>query len=502
MKISEISQNIIKSKKYLLILSIFFIFFTYYFFTFQKGPNTNLTLEIGILTLLYITSAITIIYSQTNKEIHKIGFIIILLFGLFCVFLNPIMLVPDEAEHYLRSDLASTGDFEPQFYNGYGYTIQGSFYQLFNNFNNTFLDNSLTSQKINTEISHYHSCFAHNPIYGYLIPALGILLAKLLDLGVIWTLWLSRLFNLILYAVICAYAIKKAPTYKIPILIVACLPLAVSEGASISIDCLINALCILSISIFVKMYKTETKIENKDLILFFIPLLLASIIKITDLAFLFLIFVIPHEKFKTKKQYHLTILSFVLVIILSVLWLEFYSTPKYLLSWRNIHYQYNNIDSGTQMNYVLSHPQDTLGLFGNLILKTYMLPLKFVQFYQFDWMSSSFILAPLYTVYFVGMMFLYPDDLKLKKVDRAKVFLIILILYFGTYFVQYLSWTNVGLSYFRGVNARYFVPWLALLPMTFNISWFKKSRKIDLLMISIAIASLVGFLIMVVSLYY
>ena len=114
MKISEISQNIKKSKKYLLILSIFFIIFTFYFFTYQKGTNTNLTLEIGILTLLYITSAITIIYSQTKKEIHKIAFIIILLFGLFCVFLNPVMLIPDEAEHYLRSDLATYGDFEPQ----------------------------------------------------------------------------------------------------------------------------------------------------------------------------------------------------------------------------------------------------------------------------------------------------------------------------------------------------------------------------------------------------
>ena len=502
MKISEISQNIKKSKKYLLIISIFFIIFTFYFFTYQKGTNTNLTLEIGILTLLYITSAITIIYSQTKKEIHKIAFIIIILFGLFCVFLNPIMLVPDEAEHYLRSDLATYGDFEPQFYNGYGYIIHDSFYQLFNNFNNTFMDNSLTSEKISNNLSHYHSCFAHNPIFGYLIPALGILLAKLLDLSIIWTLWLGRLFNLIFYAIICAYAIKKSPKYKIPLLIVACLPLALSEGASISIDCMINALCILSISAFIKMYTTEESIENKDLILFFIPLLLASIIKITDLAFLLLLFIIPRSKFKTKKQYYVSIISFILIIIVSILWLELYSTPKYLLSWRNIHYQYNKINTSQQMNYVLSHKTATLGLFGGLILKTYMLPLKFVQFYQFDWMSSSFIIAPLYTIYFVAMMFFYPNEMKMKKTDRVKLFIIISIIYFGTYFVQYLSWTNIGLTYFKGVNARYFVPWLALLPMTFSISPYEKSKKIDMLMISFAIIFLVGFLIMVTSLYY
>ena len=364
------------------------------------------------------------------------------------------------------------------------------------------MDNSLTSEKISNNLSHYHSCFAHNPIFGYLLPSLGILLAKLLDLSIIWTLWLGRLFNLIFYALICTYAIKKAPKYKIPLLIVACLPLALSEGASISIDCMINALCILSISAFIKMYTTEESIENKDLILFFIPLLLASIIKITDLAFLLLLFLIPHSKFKTKKQYYISILSFILIIIVSILWLELYSTPKYLLSWRNIHYQYNKINTTQQLNYVLSHGKATISLFGGLILKTYMLPLKFVQFYQFDWMSSSFILAPLYTIYFVFMMFFYPDEMKMKKTDRVKLFIIISIIYFGTYFVQYLSWTNIGLTYFKGVNARYFVPWLALLPMTFSISPYKKSKKIDMLMITLAIAFIIGFLIMVTSLYY
>ena len=501
MNISEITENMKKSKKYILILSIFFIFFTYYFFTFQKGPNTNLTIEIGILILLFITSVITIIYSQTNKEIHKICFIILLLFGLFCVFLNPILSIPDEAEHYLRSELITEGDFQPQFHNGYGYVIHDSFYQLFNNFDNTVIDTSLTSDKISDNLSHYHSCFAHNPVFGYLIPALGILLAKILDLSIIWTLWLGRLFNLILYCTICAYAIKKAPVYKIPLLIVAC-PLALSEGASVSVDCIINALCLFSISIFIKMYKTSGNIENKDLLLFFIPLLLVSIIKVTDLAFLLLIFVLPKNKFKTNKQYYLSILSFLLIIIISILWLEFYSTPKYLLSWRNIHYQYNRINTNQQLNYLLTHKQGTINLFVGLVLKTYMLPLKFVQFYQVDWMDSSFIFAPLYSVYFILMMFLYPNEMKLKKIERFKLFIIISILYFGTYLVQYLSWTNIGLTYFKGVNARYFVPWLALLPMTFSINPNKKSRKIDLLMITFAIIFLVGFVIMVTGLYY
>ena len=501
-KINELSSNIIESKKNLIILSIFFIFFIAYFFTFEKGENTHLKFEIVSLILLFITSSIIIIYSQNkNLEIHKIAFIILLIFGLFCVFLNPVLFIPDEAEHYARSDLASIGDFEPKFYNGYGYNIPQSFYQLNYQFGNTFFDGTISSDKISNDITHYHSVFAHNPLFGYLISALGIYLAKMLDLSVIWSMWLGRLFNLIFYASICAYAIKKAPKYKIPLLIVSALPLALSEGSSVSIDAILNGLCILSIGMFIKIYESKT-VENKDLALFFIPLLLSSMIKITNLAFLFLIFIIPRNKFKNKTQNYCKYLIFILIVIIGIVWCLKYSDPKYILSWRYIQYQFNGINATQQLNYMLSHKTNTLHLFEHLIERTYFLPVKFTQFYHLDWMSSSFILAPLYTIFFLFVCFLYPKEIKFKKRERIGVFLIICLFYFGTYLVQYLSWTNVGLSYFKGVNGRYFIPMLALLPMTLNISPIKKSRKIDMLMITFAIIFIIGFLIMVLSVYY
>ncbi len=55
----------------------------------------------------------------------------------------------------------------------------------------------------------YWPASTNTPFYSYLFSALGILIAKCLDLSVIWTLWLGRLANLLLYGGFVYFAIKK-----------------------------------------------------------------------------------------------------------------------------------------------------------------------------------------------------------------------------------------------------------------------------------------------------
>jgi uncharacterized membrane protein len=112
------------------------------------------------------------------------------------------------------------------------------------------------------------SAFEQNPFYGYLPQAIGIFIAKLLDLNVVWMLWLARLANLICYAGIVSFAIKKTPCLKMPLIAIACIPVTLYHASSTSIDALIFALGILAIAYFLYLHESaESSLENKHIII-------------------------------------------------------------------------------------------------------------------------------------------------------------------------------------------------------------------------------------------
>ncbi len=159
----------------------------------------------------------------------------------------------------MRSDLTSQGilfpvpifsnhldesSFSNESNGGQFKTISG-IVDLLGSYGQTVFTTNFLNTPLNSTASLYDSAFAQNPFFGYLPQAIGILLAKILDLNTIWVLWLGRICNLALYDSIVAYAIKKTPILKVPFIFVACLPLAVIQSASVSIDSLVNSLALL-----------------------------------------------------------------------------------------------------------------------------------------------------------------------------------------------------------------------------------------------------------------
>ena len=118
-------------------------------------------------------------------------------------------------------------------------------------------------------------------------------------MSVIWTLWLGRLANLLLYGCFVYFAIKKAPVYKMPLLFMACLPIAVSQASSFSYDAFIFGCAIVMFAYFIYMYKN--KFETKDLAIFFIACLLMSFIKPPYVFLALSIFAVPKENFPSAK---------------------------------------------------------------------------------------------------------------------------------------------------------------------------------------------------------
>ena len=488
----------------------FFISFLVYFFLNMRGLNSNFNFEVIIILLTLVIGLSIIFYVNFSSydNLYKLGFIIILCFGLIALFLNPILITPDEMEHYARSELISEGDFIPSFTDN-GYSIQSSFYSLLYDYNHTFFQVSHSDVPFNSSLVFYDSVFAHNPFFGYLISGLGIVFAKFLSLSVLDSLYLGRFFNLVFYTFICTYALRKVNYYKIPLLVVSCLPLSISQAASFSIDGMIIGFSILSVALLVNMYKCDDFVSNKELFGFFILTSLIGVLKFTNIFLLFLIFIVPKSKFKDKNFYYLSrVLPFVLMFGV-LLYCGFYSSPKYYLSYRLGNIQRWGVNTTGQLNFIVGHPVDSFNLFAGLPLDSWRLVVLFFHFHHTVWSSFEnpvFLIAGLYFVFYLFVSFFIPDDLHLDRMSRLKVFIVIFLIYYGTYFVQYISWTSVGASRVMGVNSRYFIPILFLIPMVFNLNFLKSDLKDNLWYIGIIIVFvlvfIVGSVFMLVSSYY
>ena len=133
-------------------------FFTIYlifllsFLSYQmRTTNFNIKLtSISLILLFILGSFILVFISKRNLPLYKIAFIVILIFGLCCVFITPIVTVCDETEHFWRSEITSEGQLFPNYvdipnsnksgYEAKGYETIASMSPLYKNTGNTIFN--------------------------------------------------------------------------------------------------------------------------------------------------------------------------------------------------------------------------------------------------------------------------------------------------------------------------------------------------------------------------
>ena len=509
--LSEFKEGIINSKKYWIIYMGLILISTLTIFDINNYSNPKIEVVILLLISLFGIFSISYYFSNSNeKELYKIAFIVILLFGIVCSVLMPIACAPDEYEHFVRSEITSTGVLFPHYQNGSYSTIYGVFdligtitqyrgenYNLIGVDNATVFTTDADTLKINYTIINYHSAFAQNPFYGYLAQGLGIDIAKLLDLNVIWMLWLGRIFNLILYACLVAFAVKKTPILKIPLIVIACMPLAIYQASSLSIDSFINGVGILLIAYFFNMYKSpKGSLNIRDIAIFSIICLLLGLTKITFFLFVFLLLFIPKDNFKGNAYYY----SFMFVGILGLigyLWTSNYAGVAFHQSYRHEFWVNEGINSTNQLNYLLSHKKDA-------VIEIFRIP----QYLETDLLFNSRDLYfnsfnSLFLMFLGAVTLMYPTpkfDLKVKFGSL----IVVMGIYIVTYLTFLLTWTPVSqLNPIVGVQPRYFLPLFALLPVIVGINHNENdSTELDSYVITLTITFLAIMIISMLGFYY
>ncbi len=467
--------------------------------------SQNFKSSFFILTILYtlISGIICLYYYNKTKNIEKSIFLIIMLFGLLCVFLSPLNSVSDEGEHFMRSEITSHGDFFPQYITNGSRTGFMSIESLAHMpMDKTFFKTTdWNNQPINKTPRVVNSAFEQNPFYAYLAQAIGIDIAKLLNLNQISMLWLGRFFNLVMYAVFAYIAIRETPILKIPIAVVATFPLAIIQAASFSSDGFIFGFSFIVLAYLLKMYSAKDKsLTKKEIGIYTILVIILSLSKVTLGALALLILIVPKSNFKNPNDRYFGILSIIIVAGILLVWTKFYAVDCISHSWRANLFREKHVNSTEQLHYILSSPQSIVTFLhiGNQIpVQIDALSKLYTNYDNFK--LFSFV----YSIFFVIFSLFYPIKDKIEKNTRIINALTVLIIIFGTYFVQFLTWAPVGSKNLvdAGVVPRYFLPIFILIPLIINYKNFK-IKDSDSIIITCILCFLSGMLIFAAGMIY
>lgn len=508
-EINKFKDNLIKSKKYWIIYLVFILITSLSMFTLNNYiyPIKEIIM-IGLVAIFGIFAITFYSYHNTDKELYKTAFVIIILFGLLCCFFNPICNVSDETEHLARADITSQGIIMPDYKdNGFDVSSSIDFYEQ--NRTKTAFDVD-ANIKYDSTLTRYQSAFQQNPFYGYILPAIGLAIAKLFDLSVLSAMWLGRIFNLILYAGLITYAVKKTPILKVPFIVIACIPVAIQQAASFSIDSLFIGLGILIIAYFFDMLKAEDNtVENKDIVIFSILCLLMGLCKLPFLALVLLIFCVPTRKFKAHNATLFKFLGLIIVGAVGVLYAS-YAMPSYMHSgWRVAFVAKNHFNSTAQLNYMISHPADSIVAIFHSISALDSGPILTAMTNLYSTVPGGAtmyrlgFISAIFPMFMGAVWFFYPLTERFEMRDRIAALIVMAITFFGTCISQIITWAPVGDLYTVAVHTRYVLPLFILVPFIFGMNHVKeKNEELDSYIICLTCAFAAAFIVQIIVRYY
>ncbi len=441
---------------------------------------------IGILLLYYM-----IAFRKSKK--HYLYLVISITLGILYCALIPPYVVPDEPVHYeecydVSNFLLGTGKAEKGMIYMRASDVEGPFeagltMETYQN----ICKNIFTLCTDDTIVEVKRDSGDSNSIC-YIIPGIGLTVGRILHLGTVLTYWLARWFNYIVFILLIYWSLKKTPIGKNCILVFSMLPMVQQQVMSVSYDCITIGLSVSLIAQCLYMIFKEDEISVRDLVLYGVfAALLAGIKGGVYLPICCLAVMIPMKMFPSKKKYFLSA-----GIILSVIVVSFFAVNYNVLSSVTTENQEENpvlnagmqeieeenlskevFITGKEQHYsifdIISNPKhyvkvmlSTIKVYGDFYLQSMLGG-------ALGWLDIEIPWWVLYG-FFVTLLFsaVEANDIVLSYKQKLWMGIIFCTMVVMVMTVMYVSWTPVDYPQVLGVQGRYFLPGLLLLPLAFK----------------------------------
>ena len=404
------------------------------------------------------------VFKMKNKYFENIYIAFATIAGITMIYTMVPGNVPDETSHYFK--VFKESSFVQQEDDGF-YTfpkvLNDFFYKYTHNVqektNKIYARNYLSDvfktanySNLDTKVSDYRNVkYLSSVPY---IPSIIIMaICKIVNSSPLIILLLCRLANYLITLVCCYMAIKHIPRFKRVLLMVCLFPVFIQQAAAINMDWLTNATSILLISYIIFLIYKNEKINYKDTLILVGLCLILSLGKFGYFPILFLIFLIPNEKFKSKK---ISLLYKILFILLTFV-VSFLLNVK-LTAGQNFGITDNNIFG---LSYLFTNPIESV----KIIFKTLFIRIDqdifrgFIDIFAYSTIFHQYLFS--IVIYFIYFLLIFTEDENNEKltVKQRTIILLIPVMIIGIiYLIAFSQWTNIGRDTIYGIQARYFLP--------------------------------------------
>lgn len=452
-----------------------------------------------------ISSRYAVYASALLKNLHFVYLIYVIPLACILITLTPAFQNPDEPNHFSRAEQISRGELIAKFvYANQGnkttkYPFEpdkGGFsvnvginraYALFENVQRSpdvkvtkaITDNArLITWQGKTEYKNFGNTAIYPPIV-YLMPAMGVVIGKSINLNVVDTLTLCRYLNAGLTILLGFLAIKMARSSKLALFALLLLPMVTSVFAAVTQDGLLIACSFLLIAL---VDYRETLNEGYTVKSLGIIALLLSLIAIAKPPYVLFALIVPLLSLSWRQK----IVVFALPFCFLVAWLVI-NSANFSVKFAPAELQVN---TKMQLEYIFSDPIRFIGMFfkwGSESIAYFFRMLVGIL----GWLDTQF--KPIYYhltyVLFALIAMVVINKSRQAYVQRLGLLLIFILTCVAVFTAQYVTWVNYKAHELGAMQGRYIlpvVPFLAL-ALTFKKQDFGKNSYEALLMFIVVV---------------
>lgn len=313
----------------------------------------------------------------------------------------------------------------------------------------------------------------HHPVVttplAYVMPAVGITLARLIGLNSLGLMFLGRFFNLLLFVAAGYFSLKKLPFGKGILYGVTLLPAVITLSASFSYDTFIMAGVFYFTAYCLHLaYKAES-VRPQDVLVLALIMVIVGPCKMIYTVFMGLCLLIPVKKFGGWGRWAASALFVLFAWVIAMILVNSQTVASYATETEN--YIEWAGEAGFSIRQLIHQPVRCMQMFFNTVmwqLEYWHMTLIGAYLGNIDTvLDVPYLVVVFFTLGLLGLALRKPEDnLIFTGGRRIWIWFLCLLCAGAAMFSMLISWTPVSSRIICGVQGRYFLPFLPILLMT------------------------------------